>query len=128
MPAWEEYKQIARERGALAFELYVMNTTPVAAPEQLQAVLPDHLAYQKQLESEGKLFLAGPVSDESGEQMQGAGMVVYRAGSMDEAAELARNDPMHAKGVREFTLKKWLVNEGSPSFETALSNKQVIVR
>ena len=125
MPAWDEYKTTARERGALAFELYVVNTRPVKGPPELQATLPDHLAYQKELETAGKLFLAGPVSDDTGNQMMGSGLVIYRASSMEEAKELADGDPMHAKGVREYTLRKWLVNEGSPSFSTALSDKRV---
>ena len=125
MPTWEEYKTTARERGALALELYVVDTTPVKGPPELQATLPDHLAYQKELEVAGKLFLAGPVSDATGEQMMGSGHIVYRASSMEEAKALADGDPMHANGVREYTLRKWLVNEGSPSFSTALSDKRV---
>lgn len=127
MPAWEDYKKIARERGALAFELFVVETTPVVSPQELQAVLPDHLTYQKEMEAEGKLFLAGPLSDASGEQMQGSGLIIYRASSAKEAAEIADNDPMHAKGARTYTLRKWLVNEGSPSFSTALSDKRVML-
>ncbi len=127
MPAWDEYKKIARERGALAFELYVVDTKPVKDPSELQATLPDHLAYQKELEAAGKLFMAGPVSDDTGEQMFGSGLMIYRASSMDEAKALADGDPMHAKGVREYTLRKWLVNEGSPSFSTALSDKRIIL-
>ena len=125
MPAWNEYKQTAQERGALAFELYVVESTASAPPEELQAVLPSHLAYQKETEAAGKLFLAGPMSDLTGEQMQGTGLIIYRAGSLDEARAIADADPMHAEGKRTYTLRKWLVNEGSPSFSMALSEKQV---
>ena len=127
MPAWNEYKAIAKERGALAFELYVVHSTPQAKPEELQAVLPDHLAYQKKLAAEEKLFMAGPVSDVTGDQMQGAGMMIYRASSMDEARALADGDPMHAKNIRSYTMHKWMVNEGSPSFSSRLSAKEVVV-
>ncbi len=125
MPAWDDYKKVARERGALAFELFVVESTPAVDPSELQSVLPDHLAYQKQLEAEGKLFLAGPLSDASGEQMQGSGLIIYRAVSMSQAQGFAENDPMHAKGARTFTLRKWLVNEGSPNFSTSLSQQKV---
>ena len=126
MPAWDEYKEIARGRGALALELYVVNSTPVGAPDAVRDTLPRHLDYQKQLEADGNLFLAGPVSDETGEQMEGAGMMIYRAGSLAEATKLAEGDPMHAEGARTFTIRKWLVNEGSPRFATALSDKRVM--
>ena len=128
MPKWSDYKTIARERGALAFELFVVESTPCAAPKDVKAVLPRHLDYQRQREAEGKLFLAGPLSDETGEQMRGAGLIIYRALTMDEARELADGDPMHAEGKRRYTLRKWLVNEGSPSFSMTLSNQKLSMR
>ena len=124
MPLWEEYKTIARSRGALAMELYVVQSAPVAAPELLQEILPDHLAYQEKLEAEGVLALAGPVSDESGDQMQGAGMMIYRAADMATARAYADADPMHAKGARCYTIRKWLVNEGKLQFTVSLSNQR----
>lgn len=125
MASWNDYKTTAKGRGALAFELYAVESTPSAPPEEMMAVLPDHLAYQKEIESAGKLFLAGPLSDVSGEEMSGGGLIIYRASSLDEAHAIAEADPMHAKGKRSFTLRKWLVNEGSPSFSTALSDQKI---
>ena len=81
MPKWDDYKQEAKGRGALALELFVVQSTPAAAPEAVRAALPLHLAYQRDLELSGQLVLAGPVSDESGAEMQGAGMIIYRANS-----------------------------------------------
>ncbi|MGI9508960.1 MAG: YciI family protein [Geminicoccaceae bacterium] len=125
MPKWDDYKKIASERGALAFELFVVQSTPCASPEDVKAVLPKHLDYQRQMEAEGKLFLAGPLSDETGEEMQGAGLIIYRARAMDEARRLADADPMHAEGKRQYSLRKWLVNEGLLSFSLALSNQKL---
>jgi len=115
MPAWDEYKEIARERGALAFELYLVETTPIGTPEEIQQTLPAHIAYQQKLESEGKIFMAGPTSDLSGALMQGSGMIIYRATSLEEAKEWADGDPMHSQNVRSFVLRKWLVNECTPA-------------
>lgn len=125
MPAWDEYKAIAKERGALAFELFIVETTPIATPEALQQTLPAHLAYQKQLEAKGALFLAGPTSDLTGELMQGAGLIIYRAASLEEADGFAKGDPMHSEKVRSYTIRKWLVNEGSPRLSTSLSSQSV---
>lgn len=121
MVAWNEYKGIARERGALALELYVVESTPAQTLEDVKRNLPDHLAYQKNLEELGVLVLAGPLSDLTGEEMIGTGLIIYRAASMEEAAELTRNDPMHSSGARNFTLRKWLVNEGNISINIGLS-------
>lgn len=115
MPAWDEYKAIARERGALAFELYVIETTPCATAAELQEILPAHIAYQQKLESEGKIFMAGPTSDATGKMMQGSGMIIYRAKSLKEAQEWADGDPMHSQNLRSYTLRKWLVNECNPA-------------
>lgn len=121
MVAWNDYKETARGRGALALELFVVESTPAGAPEDVKANLPDHLAYQRDMELQGKLCLAGPLSDASGEEMIGAGLIIYRATSMDEARAMADADPMHASGARSYSLRKWLINEGSLSINVGLS-------
>ena len=123
MPLWSEYKAHSQERGSLAFELFVVNTQPAGDMELVKATLPDHLAYIGSLETAGSLFLAGPVSDETGEHMQAAGMVILRAASMEEARKLADGDPMHSTGARTYTLKKWLVNEGRLNVSVSLGTQ-----
>jgi uncharacterized protein YciI len=124
MPSWNEYKSAARERGSLALELYVVESTPVEAA-RLAETLPAHLAYQAAQEQKGTLAFAGPLSDDSGEQMQGTGLIIYRADSMDTARAIADADPMHAQGVRSYTLRKWLINEGSLQLDITLSAQRV---
>lgn len=125
MPAWNAYKEEAKARGALALELYVVQSTPQMGPEKLKATLPYHLAYQAKMETEGKLMFAGPMSDETGELMQGVGMSIYRASSMEEAKDIADNDPMHKNGVRSYSLRKWMINEGSLTVKVGLSAQTV---
>ena len=125
MPAWNEYKKAAKERGSLALELFVVESTPAKPPEEVKANLSDHLAYQQTLETSGVLAFAGPLSDLTGELMQGTGLVVYRAESMEQAKQIADNDPMHKSGAREYTLRKWLINEGSLSLNVGLSTNRV---
>jgi uncharacterized protein len=125
MPKWTEYKRIAKERGALALELYVVNTRPVSPDADIPGSLPDHLAYQARLEAEGKLAFAGPVSDSSGEEMTGEGMIIYRAASLEDARALASDDPMHKNGVRTFTIRRWLINEGSINLSIGLSGRTI---
>jgi uncharacterized protein YciI len=125
MVAWSDYKAAARERGSLACELFVVISTPVKDPEVVRAVLPEHLAYQQQLEDEAVLAFAGPLSDDTGEHMQGTGMIIYRAESMESAKQYAEADPMHAQQVRSYTLRRWLVNEGSLQLNLKLSAQSV---
>ncbi|MEP2532196.1 YciI family protein [Shimia sp.] len=121
MVAWNDYKEMARGRGALALELFVVESTPAGAPEAVKDNLPDHLAYQRKLEENGTLVLAGPLSDPTGEIMVGAGLILYRAATMQDAQGLAEADPMHASGARSFTVRKWLVNEGNLTVNVGLS-------
>lgn len=125
MPSWAEYKEQARARGVLAMELYVAHSTPTGDMIMVRDNLPAHLNYQKQQEQAGTLVMAGPLSDPTGQNMEGAGMIIYRAASLDDARKLVENDPMHQSGARSFTLRRWLVNEGSLSFGVTLSDQRV---
>ena len=125
MPAWNDYKKAAKERGSLALELFVVESSPAKAPEDVQANLPAHLEYQRSQEVAGTLAFAGPLSDLTGELMQGTGMIVYRAESMEAARAIADGDPMHSSGARTYVLRKWLINEGSFSLNVGLSTGNV---
>ncbi len=125
MPKWDEYKAHARERGSLALELFVLESTPSDQGPAVPDVLTDHLAYQKTMEEAGKLAFAGPLSDLSGEEMEGTGMIVYRAESLAAARALADNDPMHKTGARTYVIRKWLINEGSLTVSVGLSTAKV---
>ncbi|MFD0981413.1 YciI family protein [Tropicimonas aquimaris] len=125
MPTWNDYKRQARERGALAFELFIVRSTPARPPEELAAMLPEHLAYQARQEAAGNLVLAGPVSDPTGDMLQGEGLIIYRAESLEAARALAEADPMHASGARSFDIRRWLVNEGNLTLSVGLSGQRV---
>ena len=125
MPTWDEYKSIAQERGSLAHELYVVFSEPAAPPEQMKQHLPGHLAYQAEQEKIGSLVMAGPMSDPSGDLMEGVVMIIYRADSLDAARKLAQDDPMHSTGTRTFSIRRWLVNEGSITLNVKLSAQSI---
>ena len=121
MVAWNDYKAQAKARGALALELYVAHSTPAKALEDVKANLPHHLAYQAELERAGKLAFAGPMADETGEHMQGVGLIIYRAESIEEARGLADADPMHPSAARSYVISRWMINEGSLTLRLGLS-------
>ena len=128
MVAWAEYKAQAKSRGALALELFVAHSTPVGAPEDIKAALPDHLAYQAGLERAGSLAFAGPMSDETGQDMQGMGLSSYRADSLEAARALADGDPMHKTGARSYVLRRWMINEGSLTVQVGPSTGGTVLR
>jgi hypothetical protein len=55
----------------------------------------------------------GPLADDTEQEWNGEGMFVYRAPSRDDAVKLAEADPMHASGARSFTVRLWMLNEGT---------------
>lgn len=108
---FDAYGEMVRGRGAMGFEVFAVTSELVATAEEAATALPEHLAYIKQLEAEGALMLAGPVSDLDGRAVAG-GMLVLRAENLDAAKRLADGDPMHARGLRRYTIRRWLINEG----------------
>ena len=75
------------------------------------AVREEQLAYQGQLEAEGRLFCAGPLLKEDG-AMTGIGLIIYKAASLDEARKIADGDPFHKSGLRTYKIWPWKINEG----------------
>lgn len=92
-------------------DLYAVLTTPAVEREEMMKSLPDHLEYQVSLEERGIMFAAGPLFDQDDAPPR-AGLIIIRASSFEEAKKIAMDDPMHARGLRTFTLDKWQINEG----------------
>ncbi|WP_456277743.1 YciI family protein [Bacillus sp. AK128] len=70
-------------------------------PELNEQFRGQHLDYLTSLDEAGKIFARGPFVDGSG------GMVIYIAGSLAEAKELAEKDPYVIEGVRRLELHEW---------------------
>lgn len=94
-------------------QLYAIFTTPVNGLESVFENLEDHLGFQTEMENEGILYAAGPMWTDDEESWEGEGLVVVRAASREEAIKIAERDPMHARGARSFTVRPWLINEGT---------------
>ncbi len=107
----------------LGKEMYLVITRPVRSPE-IEKVLSDHLAHQVELERKGIMFAAGPLYPK-GSLTPEAGMFVLRANSFEEAEAIAATDPLHAAGLRTYTIQKWRVNEGSITLKVNYSDQTV---
>lgn len=105
--------------------LYVITTTPARSPG-MQELLPAHLDYQVKLEREGVLFGAGPLF-EKGNDVPYGGMIIVRAKDEDEAHALADADPFHVAGLRQYTINRWLLNEGSMTLTVRYSDQSVVI-
>lgn len=94
-------------------DLYVVFTKPTNGMIPVMENLEDHLKFQVSLEKQGIMFGAGPFWEDNEIDWNGEGMVIIRANSIDHAKEIASTDPMHKSGARNFTVRPWLLNEGS---------------
>ena len=119
---WDDLIARSKAHGFLAWQLYAIFTTPAGGFEDLEGVLASHLEYQVDLERRGIMFAAGPLSDADGKVWKGRGLIVVRAGSLQEARRLAEADPMHSSGVRQFEIVPWCVNEGGLDLRLNYSN------
>lgn len=68
---------------------------------------PEHLAFLKAQEAQGRIFARGPFADGSG------GLVIYIAASEEAARELAERDPYVIQGARRLELHEWLMTSGT---------------
>jgi len=124
-PVYADLSDMAERSQAAGFLgkiVYVVFTRPAASPPadiDRKALMTEHLNYQKELEKKGIMFGAGPLSVEG---IDAQGMIMYRADSLAEAIRIADADPMHAKGVREYSIGQWLINEGTISIRVNFSN------
>ncbi len=100
-------------RAMLQKQLYAIVTVPAGGIEPILAGMEEHLAFQVSLEAEGVLFAAGPMWSDDERSWEGDGLVVVRAGSRAEAVAIAERDPMHRSGARRFTVRPWMINEGT---------------
>lgn len=119
---WDEYVQKCRDAGVLAKQLFVVLSDPVAGIEAVKANRVGHLAYQKELEAKGIMFAAGPFADDKHKIWSGAGMIIIRAESLEDARKIADGDPMHSNGARAYRIRPWLMNEGSLTVKLSYSN------
>jgi uncharacterized protein YciI len=104
-------------------QLYAIFTRPAGGIEPVLAIMEEHLAFQVSLEKDGILYAAGPVWSDDEKTWEGDGLVVVRAGSRGEAIAIAERDPMHRGGARTFTVRPWMINEGTVTVRLDMSSQ-----
>ena len=69
---------------------------------KIQELRPVHRQYLADLKARGRLAASGPFTDDSG------ALIVYEAGSRDEAERLLRGDPFYQSGIfLTWQLRPW---------------------
>jgi len=114
-------------RQTLQKQLYAIFTSPTNGMGPVLANMDAHMAFQMQLEAEGIMFAAGPMWNDAETEWHGEGLVVVRAENRAAAIAIAERDPMHKAGARAFTVRPWMINEGSMTFRLDLSSQKLTV-
>ncbi len=111
--SWPELIEYSENHNLLAKRLFVVFSTATKGIGPVMENLDPHVEWQTKLERDGIMFAAGPLSTDDEQYWEGDGLFVYRAESRVAAIELAERDPMHSSGARSFTVRPWLLNEGT---------------
>lgn len=109
-------------KGMLQKQLYVVFTTPAGGLGPVMENIEEHLKFQMSLEERGIMFGAGPFWTDDEKNWGGEGMVIIRAANLAEARKIAESDPMHSSGARTFTVRPWLLNEGTVTVKLRYSD------
>lgn len=87
----------------------------------LAPLLAEHLEYMIAVEREGKMLASGPLDFGKGSD----GMTILRVDSEAEARAIAERDPFVKNGVRGFSIREWMVMEGSFSVRVNFSDRSI---
>jgi hypothetical protein len=105
-------------------KLYVVFSKGAATPEQIGALLPQHLEFMIGLERKGVLFASGPLSAAPG-AAAGDGLTILRAKDADEARAIAATDPFVVNKLRTFEVREWTLMEGSLGLQVNFSDQSL---
>jgi uncharacterized protein len=108
--------------GMLRKKLYVILSKGAATPDQIGAVLAEHLEYMIGLEKQGVLFASGPLTAGPG-QPAGDGLTILRAESAEQARAIASTDPFVVNKLRTFEVREWTVMEGALGLKVNFSDQ-----
>jgi len=69
---------------------------------KIAEIRPIHRQYLAMLKEQGKLAASGPFTDDSG------ALIVYEAGSKEEAEQILQGDPFHKNGIfLKYQFRPW---------------------
>jgi uncharacterized protein len=96
--------------------IFLLKKGPTWSPDstpEIEALQEEHLANLKRLGDLGKLVINGPLLDSFATSGEIRGIGVLKTGSLAEAQELIRTDPMVKVGRLVFELHAWMVDKNT---------------
>jgi uncharacterized protein YciI len=92
---------------------------PDTTVADIHRLADEHVAWLLKLETEGTVFLSGPLVV-GPRTSPGSGVTVLRAPTEQNAAAIAATDPFVLAGLRSFEVFGWRLNEGAISIQLSL--------
>ncbi len=94
----------------LTQKLYAVRTRVIVSQAEAKPHKPEHIRYLTSLEAQGRLFASGPFpSNNEGPDL---GLIILRAGSLEEAEGLMKTEPMTAMGLSIYDIHEWHLSIG----------------
>ena len=106
-------------------KLYVILSKGGATPEQIGAMLPQHLEYMIGLEKKGVLFASGPLTAAPGAAARRRTDHPARSRRATKRARIASADPFVVNKLRTFEVREWTVMEGSLGVKVNFSDQSL---
>jgi len=85
----------------LEFTRFVIFLYPVQDTDTTEPLIRAHVRLFRELDRQGQYVMGGPFKDYPG------GMMIIRAANLEEAQQIARNDPFVRQGVRIAEVRAW---------------------
>ena len=102
-------------------QLFAVISEPLGDWNPPSDLTAKHVAFLLELESRAVTVLSGPLGiDESG--WPGSGLTVIRAASLNEANRIMGDEPYAVAGVRQQSIRPWLVTSGALEVRLRLSD------
>ena len=92
--------------------------------DRLATHLDEHLCWMIERETEGHIFLSGPIVSK-GRESNLDGLTILATKTIDDAAGVAREDPLVRSGAVTFELCEWIIFEGKMTVRISLSDSSV---
>jgi uncharacterized protein len=112
MPNMEKYSVVLLKRAPNA---------PKLEGPALEELQKKHLSHLRAMYEAGKMVVAGPFDEQRGETMRG--MCLYRVATLEDARNLAEQDPAVKAGRFQVEVLAWWVEKGVMSFKSAPASK-----
>lgn len=89
---------------ASEFIRFVILLSIVGDEKTSEELIRNHITFLRELDRKEKLVMCGPFTDKKG------GMIILKVANLEEAKQIAANDPFVRGGVRSFEVRSWEIS------------------